>query len=87
LAFPVNASCTSSRCMRAQPEVVKAHCIATSDESEFRITEGRVIWTVLCMKVQFLHNRDDSPCPLLGPECLCWLLKESQFVARDVCSI
>ena len=50
--------------MRAQQKVVKARCIATSDEAEFRITEGRVIWAVLCMKVQFLRNRDDSPCPL-----------------------
>jgi len=62
LAFPVNAS--YSWCMRAQHKAVKAHCIVTSDEAEFRITESRVIWTVLCMKVQFLRNRDDSPCPL-----------------------
>jgi hypothetical protein len=38
--------------------------MATSDEAEFRITEGRLIWTVLCMEVQFLRNRDDSLCPL-----------------------
>lgn len=62
MAFPVNAS--YSWCMRAQHKVVEAHCMATSDEAEFRITEGRVIWTVLCMKVQFLRNRDDSPCQL-----------------------
>jgi hypothetical protein len=61
-AFPVNAS--YSWCMRAQHKVVKAHCIATSDEVGCRITEGRVIWTVLCLEFQFLRNRDDSPCPL-----------------------
>jgi hypothetical protein len=33
--------------MRAQHKVVKAHCIVPSDEAEFLITEGRIIWTVL----------------------------------------
>jgi len=63
LAFPVNAN------VCAQHEVVKAHYMTTSDEAEFRITESRLIWTVLCMKVQFLHNRDDSLCPLWRPHC------------------